>query len=62
MQNVESYLKSSRKKKGALLFVLIDSENNGGQSASKLAKQVERVGASAILIGGSSATDQLAMR
>ncbi len=62
MQNVESYLKASRKKKGALLFVLIDSENNVGQPASKLARQVEKVGASAILVGGSSATDQLAMR
>ncbi|MDE1766046.1 MAG: geranylgeranylglyceryl/heptaprenylglyceryl phosphate synthase [Thaumarchaeota archaeon] len=61
MQNVESYLNASRKKKGALLFVLIDSENDGGGSASKLAKEAEKNGASIILVGGSSATDQLNM-
>lgn len=61
MQSVETYLKTSRKKKGALLFVLIDSENAGGKSASKLAKEAEKNGASAILVGGSSATDQLSM-
>jgi len=61
MKNVESYLKAHRKKKGALLFVLIDSENAGSQSASRLAKQVEKAGASAILVGGSSATDQFVM-
>ena len=61
MQNVENYLNASRKKKGALLFVLIDSENNGDGSASKLAKEAEKNGASIILVGGSSATDQLSM-
>jgi phosphoglycerol geranylgeranyltransferase len=61
MQSVETYLKTLRKKKGALLFVLIDSENAGGKSISKLAKEAERSGASAILVGGSSATDQLSM-
>ena len=61
MQHVESYLNASRKKKGPLLFVLIDSENNGDGSASKLAKEAERNGASVILVGGSSATDQLNM-
>src|SRR5207245_10516623 len=61
MKNVESYLKAHRKKKGALLFVLIDSENSGSQPASRLAKQVEKAGASAILVGGSSATDQFVM-
>ncbi|MDE1763072.1 MAG: geranylgeranylglyceryl/heptaprenylglyceryl phosphate synthase [Thaumarchaeota archaeon] len=61
MQNVENYLNASRKKKGALLFVLIDSENDGDGSASKLAKEAEKNGASIILVGGSSATDQLSM-
>jgi phosphoglycerol geranylgeranyltransferase len=61
MQNVETYLKTSRKKKGALLFVLIDSENDNGRSASQLARAAEKNGASAILVGGSSATDQMTM-
>jgi phosphoglycerol geranylgeranyltransferase len=61
MPNVESYLKITLKRKKALLFVLIDSEISEVKSAVKLAKEVERIGASAILVGGSSATDQLGM-
>ena len=61
MPNVESYLKTTLKRKKALLFVLIDSEISEVRSAVKLAKEVERIGASAILVGGSSATDQLGM-
>jgi len=58
MSNVESYLKATLKKKKALLFVLIDSEISEIKSTIKLAKEVEKIGASAILVGGSSATDQ----
>jgi len=58
---VESFLKSELKKKNALLFVLIDSEVSHLEASSKLAKDVEKIGASAILIGGSSATDQIEM-
>jgi len=61
MQKIEAKLRTYRKRKGALLFVLIDSESSGGNLASKLAKEAERSGASAILVGGSSATDQLSM-
>jgi len=61
MPNVESYLKDTLKRKKALLFVLIDSEISEVKSTVKLAKEVERIGASAILVGGSSATDQLSM-
>jgi len=61
MPNVESYLKVTLKRKKALLFVLIDSEISEVKSAVKLAKEVEKMGASAILVGGSSATDQLGM-
>ncbi len=61
MSNVESYLKATLKKKKALLFVLIDSEISEIKSTIKLAKEVEKIGASAILVGGSSATDQLGM-
>ncbi|MDE1863165.1 MAG: geranylgeranylglyceryl/heptaprenylglyceryl phosphate synthase [Thaumarchaeota archaeon] len=61
MKNVEGYLNNSRKSKGALLFVLIDSENDGATSAHSLAREAEKFGASAILVGGSSATDQMTM-
>lgn len=56
---VESYLKSELKKKNTLLFVLIDSEVSNLEASSKLAKDVEKIGTSAILVGGSSATDQI---
>jgi phosphoglycerol geranylgeranyltransferase len=58
---VESFLKSELKKKNALLFVLIDSEVSNLNSSQKLAQDVEKIGASAILVGGSSATDQIEM-
>jgi len=58
---VESFLKSELEKKNALLFVLIDSEVSNLDSSIKLAKDVENIGASAILVGGSSATDQIEM-
>ncbi len=58
---VETFLKSELKKKNALLFVLIDSEVSNLKASSKLAQDVEKIGASAILVGGSSATDQIEM-
>jgi len=58
---VETFLKSELKKKNALLFVLIDSEVSNLEASSKLAKDVERIGASAILVGGSTSNDQMEM-
>ena len=58
---VETFLKSELKKKKGLLFVLIDSEVSDIESSRKLAQAVEGIGASAILVGGSSATDQMEM-
>jgi len=58
---VELFLKSELKKKNALLFVLIDSEVSKLESSRKLVQDVEKIGVSAILIGGSSATDQIEM-
>ena len=59
---VEAYLNSRlKKKKSALLFVLIDSEVSNIKSSNQLAKDVEKIGADAILVGGSSATDQMEM-
>lgn len=58
---VEKYLHSQLGKKKALIFVLIDSEVSNINTSVKLAKEVEKIGASAILVGGSSATDQMEM-
>jgi len=58
---VENYLKSQLKKKNTLIFVLIDSEVSKNTDAVTLAKKVEKMGASAILVGGSSAVDQMEM-
>jgi phosphoglycerol geranylgeranyltransferase len=61
MAKVEQYLRTARKKKAALIFVLIDSEVSKIKESVKLAKDVEKIGASAILVGGSSAIDQIEM-
>jgi phosphoglycerol geranylgeranyltransferase len=58
---VEKFLQSELDQKKGLLFVLIDSEVSNLESSKKLAKEVEKIGASAILIGGSSANDQIEM-
>lgn len=58
---VEKYLQSQLEKKKALIFVLIDSEVSNIKASAKLASEVEKIGASAILVGGSSATDQMEM-
>lgn len=58
---VENYLHHELKRKKALLFVLIDSEVSKKQKSLLLAKKVEKIGASAIFVGGSSATDQIEM-
>jgi len=58
---VESFLNSELKKKKTLLFVLIDSEVSNLDASAKLAQDVEKIGASSILVGGSSATDQIEM-
>lgn len=61
MGKIEQYLLTNRKKKGGLIFVLIDSEVSKIAEATKLARDVERIGASAILVGGSSAINQFEM-
>ena len=58
---VETFLKSELKKKNALLFVLIDSEVSNLEASTKLAKDVEKIGASAILVGGSTSNEQMEM-
>jgi len=58
---IENHLKSELKRKKALIFILIDSEVSQNSQAITLAKKVEKIGASAVLVGGSSATDQIEM-
>ncbi len=58
---IEKHLKSELKRKKALIFILIDSEVSQNSQAITLAKKVEKIGASAVLVGGSSATDQIEM-
>jgi phosphoglycerol geranylgeranyltransferase len=54
---VEQHLRDEIKKHGTICLPLIDSENS--TDAASIAKKVEEKGASAILVGGSSAVDQL---
>jgi phosphoglycerol geranylgeranyltransferase len=54
---VEDYIRNEIKKYGTLCFPLIDSENQ--LDAGLVAKKAESLGASAVLVGGSSVIDQL---
>ncbi len=54
---IEEYLKNEIKKHGTICLPLIDSENS--TDAAFIAKKVEEMGASGVLVGGSSAIDQL---
>lgn len=54
---VENYIRNEIKKYGTLCFPLIDSENQ--LDAGLVAKKAESLGASAVLVGGSSVIDQL---
>ena len=54
---VEDYIRNEIKKYGTLCFPLIDSENH--LDAGSVAKKAESLGASAVLVGGSSVIDQL---
>ncbi len=58
---VETFLRSELTKRNTLLFVLIDSETSDLKTSAKLAASAEKAGASAILVGGSSITDQMEM-
>jgi phosphoglycerol geranylgeranyltransferase len=49
----------SETRKNALCFVLIDSESLSSTQAAEMARKAEDAGANAILVGGSSTTDQI---
>ena len=57
--DVEARLLRERSEKGTLLFALIDSEVSDESAASESARRAESAGASAILVGGSTAADQV---
>ena len=57
MNKIEKYILNEKKHKGTLCFVLIDSENS--VDSVSVAKKAEQLGASAILVGGSSISDQI---
>ncbi len=60
---VEAYIRGEIKKHRTLCFPLIDSgsesDPDSNSKASLVAKKLESLGASAILVGGSSVTDQI---
>ncbi len=57
LKRIESYINDELKKHKKICFALLDSENFN--DIGYIAKKVESLGASAILVGGSSAIDQL---
>jgi phosphoglycerol geranylgeranyltransferase len=57
LSRVENYINDELKKYKKICFALLDSENF--EDIAGVAKKVESLGASAILVGGSSAIDQL---
>ena len=56
---VEEYIKEEIKKHGALCFGLIDSEGLAESEAAEIAKEIDEAGVAAILVGGSTAMDQI---
>ena len=59
VKQVENNLIKQSNKKKTLFFVLIDTENSNITESVFIAKQAEKIGISAILIGGSSSMDQI---
>jgi phosphoglycerol geranylgeranyltransferase len=57
IQSTERYILDEIKKQKTLCFPLIDSENTS--KTMEIAKRLEQLGASAILVGGSSISDQI---
>jgi phosphoglycerol geranylgeranyltransferase len=58
---VNSYILKELKTKRALVFALFDSEYLKPDDSELLAKKVVKAGVDAILVGGSTATDQLSL-
>jgi len=58
-RRVETYLVKQIKKDGAICCGLIDSENITGSEAVKIVNEIDEAGVAAILVGGSTAMDQI---
>jgi phosphoglycerol geranylgeranyltransferase len=59
LRQTESKLRDLVKSQGTICVGLLDSENIPPAEAAKLAVKVEKCGAKAILVGGSTAVDQI---
>ena len=56
---VEEYIREEIKRNGAICFGLIDSEGLTEREAAEIAKEIDEAGVAAILVGGSTAMDQI---
>jgi phosphoglycerol geranylgeranyltransferase len=61
LRQVESKLRDLIKSNGTICAGLIDSENISPQEAAQVAALAEKCGAAIILVGGSTATDQIGL-
>ncbi len=59
MRQIESRLRDLVEKHGTICVGLLDSENIPPPEAAKIAAKVEKCGCKAVLVGGSTAVDQL---
>ncbi len=58
---MDSYISNELESKAALVFCLLDSENLGQENTKEIAHRIASAGADAILVGGSTAVDQIAL-
>ncbi|NWG09754.1 MAG: geranylgeranylglyceryl/heptaprenylglyceryl phosphate synthase [Nitrososphaerales archaeon] len=56
---IERYLRREVSRNGTISFALIDSENTPAEEAARVASYAEKCGVKSILVGGSTAIDQL---
>lgn len=56
---IEVYIREEINKHGAICFGLIDSEGLAESEAAEMAEEIDEAGAAAILVGGSTAMDQI---
>ena len=59
LRQTESKLRDLIKANGTICVGLLDSENSSPDNAAKVAARAEKCGAKAILVGGSTAVDQI---
>jgi phosphoglycerol geranylgeranyltransferase len=58
---IAKYIDDQLSSKGALVFALIDSGNHPPETAAQIATKAQVAGCDAILVGGSTAIDQIAL-